>query len=258
MAGLRHVEHVMGMAVSVDVRDDLAERGPAALDEVVAWLHHVDATYSTYLADSVISRFGRGELAVDDLDDEVAGVLARCEAVKVATGGAFDIHAVPTPNGTHLDPSGLVKGWAVEQAAEILRRAGAANLCINAGGDLAIRGEPSPGTPWRVGIRHPTQADRLATVVQARGPIGIATSATYERGAHIVDPRTGAPTAELASATIVGPDLTDADAFATAVFVLGLDGLLWLDEHPAADGYEGFVITHDEQTFATQGFARYR
>jgi FAD:protein FMN transferase len=253
VAGRHHVEMVMGMPVSIDVRD--AGIPDDAVAEVVAWLHHVDATFSTYKMESPISRLGLGELAIDEMTDEVRTVLARCDELCVETGGVFDIHAVPAPNGSMLDPSGYVKGWSLEKAAVILERHGVQNLCINGGGDIAVRGEPSAGEPWRIGIRHPSQPDQLATVVRARGPLAVATSATYERGAHIVDPRTGQPTTELASVTIVGSDLATVDAYATAVFVMGLDGLLWIDARP---GYGGYAITHDGLTYATAAFDRYR
>lgn len=239
----------MGMAVSIDVRDDI---GPEAVDEVVAWLHRVDATYSTHRIDSPISRFGLGQLELADLDDEVLGVLALCEELHRETGGAFDVLSVPAPNGSRFDPSGVVKGWAVERAAELLEASGARNFCLNAGGDLALRGRPEPGSPWRVGVRHPGDARAVAAVVTGSGRFAVATSATYERGAHIIDPGTGAPTAELASVTIVGPDLTYVDAYATSVFVMGLDGLAWLlERHP---DHAGFVITHQGETFATPNF----
>jgi thiamine biosynthesis lipoprotein len=149
----------------------------------------------------------------------------------------------------------LVKGWAVERAAGILEQWGAANFCINAGGDIVLRGGPQPGQPWRVGVRHPEHDDLLAVVLAASGPLAVATSALYERGRHIVDPRTGEAAEAWASVTIVGPDLTFADAFATTVFVLGLDGLDWLFGHP---GYEGFAITPDALTYSTPGFGAYR
>ena len=248
-----HVEFVMGMAVSIDIRDPDAPS--EAMAEVVAWLHHVDATFSTYIDDSPISRLGRGELDLDDATDEVRDVLRLCEEMRIDTDGAFDIFEVPAPNGTTLDPSGLVKGWSIELAARILERSGCANFCINAGGDIAIRGRPVAGELWRIGIRHPDQIDQLATVVTARGPLAVATSATYERGAHIFDPRTHQPTTELASVTVVGPDLTVADAYATAVFVKGLDGLDWISGRP---DYDAYAITHDAITTWTPGFERYR
>jgi FAD:protein FMN transferase len=251
--GLHHVEMVMGMAVSIDVRDLHVPAG--AITEVVEWLHHVDATFSPYKDASPITRFGRGEITRDDLTDEIRAVLDLCEVVRVDTAGAFDIACVPAPNGTTFDPSGLVKGWSIERAASILESWSATDFCINAGGDIVVRGEPSPGQPWRVGIRHPDLADKLATVVVAGGPLAIATSATYERGQHIIDPRSGRPAASLASVTVVGPDLTLADAYATAVFVMGIDGVRWLAEH---DGYGAFAVTADGMAHSTTVFDQYR
>ncbi len=251
--GLHHVEFVMGMAVSIDVRDPSAPR--AAIDEVVEWLHHVDATFSTHKPDSPISALGRGELQLEDVDDEIGGVLRLCEALRVDSDGFFDAFEVPAPNGTRFDPSGLVKGWSIERAADLLERRGCNNFCINAGGDIAIRGNSIDTEPWRVGIRHPVEADQLALVIDASQRLAIATSATYERGAHIIDPRSGDYPTDLASVTVVGPDLTFADAYATTLFVMGLGGLTWLSEHA---GYDAYVITHDDLTYWTDGFARYR
>jgi thiamine biosynthesis lipoprotein len=252
--GFHHVEHVMGMAVSIDVRDELASDRPG-LDAVLEWLHHVDATFSTYRDDSPISRLGRAEITLDDVSDEVRDVLVLCDRLTDRTDGAFDAFSVPAPNGTMLDPSGVVKGWSIEQAARILEAHGLRDFLVNAGGDIAVRGRPAPGTDWTVGIRHPDDSHSLAAVLSVHGPLAVATSATYERGAHIIDPRTGQPTTELASVTVVGPDLTEADAYATTVFVMGVEGLEWLTD---VDGYDGFVVTHDDETFATVGFERFR
>lgn len=252
-AGLHHVEFVMGMAVSIDIRD----RGTAgeAIDDVVDWLHHVDRTFSTHKPESPISAMGRGEVGLDDVDDEIRDVLRLCEVLRSDSNGAFDVFEVPAPNGTRFDPSGMVKGWAIERAAELLERHGCENFCINAGGDIAIRGNPIDNQPWRVGIRHPDEPDRLALVIDASRRLAIATSATYERGAHIVDPRTAEHPTELASVTVIGPDLTLADAYATTVFVMGLDGLDWVEAHV---GYDAYIITRDDLTYWTDGFAQYR
>ncbi len=250
---LHHVEFVMGMAVSVDIRD--TETPPAAMVETIEWLHHVDQVFSTHNPASPISALGRGELALADASDEIRLVLRLCEQVMLETNGCFDAFDIPAPNGTRLETSGLVKGWAVERAAEILESHGCANLCINAGGDVALRGRPTPSTEWHIGIRHPHDLDALALAVHASGRLGIATSATYERGAHIYDPRSGHPTTSLASATVVGPDLTMADAYATAVFVMGLDALEWIQDFP---DYEIYLITHGGTTHWSEGFNRYR
>jgi thiamine biosynthesis lipoprotein len=252
-SGRHHVELVMGMAVSIDIRDDVSTD---ALDDVVRWLHHVDDTFSTYKPDSPISRLGTGESTVDDMSEEVLNVLALCEELYDDTRGAFDAFVVPAANGSRLDPSGVVKGWSIERSAEILERHGATNFCINAGGDIAMRGHARPGEPWRIGIRHPELFDKSAAVVAGAGRLAIATSATYERGAHIIDPATGEPTADLASVTIIGPDLTYADAYATAVFVMGPDGVNWLAEHHP--DYAAFVITREDTALSTPNFADHR
>jgi thiamine biosynthesis lipoprotein len=148
-----------------------------------------------------------------------------------------------------------VKGWAVEQGAGILEAHGCENLCINAGGDIAVRGHPFGLQPWRVGIRHPDLDDALALVVDVADHGAIATSATYERGLHIVDPMTGEPAVALASATVIGPDLGMADAYATAIYVMGLDGLEWIE---SLSGYDAYVITPDGMTSWSPGFNRYR
>jgi thiamine biosynthesis lipoprotein len=248
--GAHHIESVMGTAVAFDIRDTA---GNAGLDDAVAWLHHVDETFSTYRMDSPISRLGRGEITLEDVSDEVRSILFLCERLRAETNGAFDALAVPAPNGTNLDPSGVVKGWSIERAAEILERHGHTDFLINGGGDIAIRGTSAPDRPWRIGIRSPQDASAVAMTIDARGPYAVATSGSYERGAHIIDPFTGAPIAELASVTVIGPDLTFADAYATTVYVMGEVGLEWLVDKP---GYEGCVITHEGDVRATNGWPR--
>lgn len=249
MPGYHHVEHVMGMAVSIDVHDDVS--GRPGLAEVLAWLHHVDQTFSTYLDTSEITRLGRGELTVAGASNEVVAILERCEQLRAETGGIFDAFAVPAPNGTMLDPSGLVKGWSIEEGAHLLEAHGLSNFCINAGGDVVVRGRPCPDPNWRIGIRHPDDPSRMAAVVEAGVPLAVATSATYERGAHIIDPRTGQPATEIASATVVGSDLTLTDAYATVLFILATDGLDWMDN---IDGYDAMVIDHDGRVASSPGF----
>ncbi|MGD1053300.1 MAG: FAD:protein FMN transferase [Candidatus Dormibacteria bacterium] len=240
------VEPVMGTVVTIDVRDpELSDPGvDAAIDAAVAWLHRVDATFSTYRDGSEISRLGRGELQAGECSAEVREVLGLCAEVERSSGGCFDIH-----RGGRLDPSGLVKGWSVQQAAEMLRAAGARSFFIGAGGDVVTRGEAAPGQPWRVGVRHPEIAHQVAAVLEI-GDLAVATSGAYERGEHIVDPRTGRAAAGLLSITVAGPSLTYADAFATAAFVMGEQGLSWV---AGRDGYGALAITRDLRTMWTPG-----
>lgn len=238
------VEHCMGTVFSLDVRD--AGDWTAALDGAVAWLHRVDRVFSTYREDSDISRLRRRELRLADADPDVATVLDLCAEVQVATDGFFS--AMP---GGLLDPTGLVKGWAVEQASDILRRHGSAHHAVNGGGDVQLAGESAPGRPWRVGIADPFTPGRLHGVVEGRD-LAVATSGTAERGAHVRDPFTGRAVTATASATVVGPSLTRADAYATAALVMGAGAIRWAEGLP---GYEVLVIAADGAVRASSGWA---
>src|SRR4051812_29449964 len=230
MATRTEVRHIMGMPIGIALGDAEAGRVEPAFD----WLRQVDAIFSTYRDDSDISRLDRGELTLAECRPEVDEVLTRCLALERATGGFFSVRAAG-----RLDPSGLVKGWAVAGAAERLANAGPAHFCINPGGDGLACGRPAPERRWRVGIRHPIDLDRLAAVLAVED-LAVATSGDYERGAHIVDPHTGAPPTGLLSVTVVGPDLAAADAYATTAFAMGADGPAWT---ATLDGYEAMCIT---------------
>lgn len=226
------------------------------LDAVFAWFDRVDALFSTWRDDSEIARLASGELDLGDATDDVRCVLHQCESLRIDTDGAFDVSATallppPHPPGwCALDPSGFVKGWALDRAADLLAERGVRRCCINAGGDVVVRGDH----PWRVGIQHPWKRDELAAVVAvAHG--GIATSGRYERGNHVVDPRTGAPAFGLASVTVIAAELAIADAHATAALALGQDGIDWLRDRGDVDA---MAITDEGRLFTTPGFERFR
>jgi len=244
--GRRRVEHVMGMPVVADVRDDDVD--PGVLDDVFAWLRRVDAVFSTFRADSVISRINRGELAAADAEPDVRAVLARCEELREETGGYFDACAASPAT---LDPSGLVKGWSIDRAAELLDRAGVCNYALNAGGDVRLRGRATPAPAWRVGIQHPLRRDAVAKVVEGRD-LAVATSGEYARGRHVLDPHTRRPPDGILSVTVTGSDLGTADAYATAAFAMG-PGLApgWTAR---LRGYEAMTILADGRVLLTPGF----
>lgn len=133
-------------------------------------------------------------------------------------------------------------------------QAGARSYCINAGGDVLVRGRPASAPHWRIGIRHPFLLDRVAAVVAATD-LAIATSGAYERGEHIVDPHTGCAPIGVLSVTIVGPDLGTADAYATAAYAMGRNGPAWTAQL-VAGGYEAMTILDDETVLFTPGFPR--
>jgi thiamine biosynthesis lipoprotein len=230
----RRIEQVMGTVVSAELHDPVATH---ALDAAFAWLRQVDAVFSPYRIDSEIARLERGAPA----QPVVREVLEQCEALRAATDGYFDVRATG-----RLDPSGFVKGWAVDRAARLLERAGAQRFWLNAGGDVLLRG----GAPWRVGIQHPKRRDRVACVVEVVDG-AVATSGAYERGAHIVDPHTRRTPDRVLSVTVVGPRLGLADAYATAAFAMGADGPAWT---ATLDGYDAMTILDDERVLSTRGF----
>lgn len=224
----------MGTTVSLlaHVPDGSTQPIDAALDEAIAWLHEVDDRFTTYRDGSDWLRYSAGELAEADLHADIRHVVERTRELELATGGAFRVKADP---GRPPDPAAYVKGWAVQQAADIVVAAGAEAVCVNGGGDIAawrLRGA------WRVGIQDPFDRARVRAVVEVDCG-AVATSGAYERGDHVFDPRTGRPARGLASVTVVGPDLGTADAYATAAFALGREGPGWLR---TLDGYGAFVV----------------
>ena len=249
-ARLARVEHVMGMPVLIEVCDmDIDE---AAIERVYRWLRYVDATFSTYDPSSEISRLNRGELALADTSFAVRSVLERCASLRSWTDGFFDSFASMPGGG--VDPSGLVKGWSLLGGARLLEQAGAHNFYIDGGGDIIVRGHAPQGGPWRIGIAHPLQRDAIACTV-ALSDAAIATSGAYERGAHIINPYTGAAPTGLLAATAIGLDITVADAFATAAFAMGRDAPQWCARQ---QGWEFMLVTEDEQVLTTAGFEQYR
>jgi thiamine biosynthesis lipoprotein len=241
---LRHAEPVMGTVFSFDLPAAAAPVLPA----VLRWLHWVDATFSTYRADSDVSRLGRGEAGLTECAPEVAEVIGECAALREVSGGYFTDHP-----GGRFDPSGLVKGWSVEHAATMLTAVGQFSHSVNGAGDVQCTGEPEPGRPWRIGIADPLRPQALAAVVSGRD-FAVATSGTAERGPHIIDPHTGQPATGLASVTVAGPRVATADAYATAAFAMGPAAREWVE---SLDGYEAFAVTPDGQRWQTSGFGAY-
>jgi FAD:protein FMN transferase len=243
---LTHAETAMGTVFSLTmVPGGMA--GPelrSALGAACATLHHADAIFSTWDRQSPVSRFRRGEAGLGELPVEVADVVAECQVARRASGGWFDPWAMPGG----FDPTGLAKGWAVERALAVLRRSGMAGAMANGGGDLAAFGAPAPGRRWRVGIRHPWCADALAGIIEVEA--AVATSGSYERGAHLIDPATGLASGRAASVTVTGPSLAMADALATAVAVGGDEALAVVG---GVEGYAAYLIRPDGSETGTGG-----
>ncbi|MFE2043957.1 FAD:protein FMN transferase [Streptomyces sp. NPDC059477] len=242
----------MGTVFSLDVRGGEPDAVRAAVREVVAGLHRVDAVFSAYREDSQVSRLAAGELTVGRCDPEVAEVLALGAEAERVSGGWFS-----TRYRGRLDPTGIVKGWSVRRAALRLRAVeGVVGVSVNGGGDVQLLGVPAADRPWRVGVADPLRPGGLAAVVSAAGApeLAVATSGTAERGAHIVDPRTArSAVTDLVAVTVVAPDLTWADCWATAAFAMGSrEALGWLESLP---GVEALLITAGDEVWCTGGLA---
>jgi FAD:protein FMN transferase len=245
MTGLRRVDEVMGTMIALHLADDLPRTTLVKLaEDFFAWMHEVDDRFSPFKDDSEVCRLDRGTLTAETCSQDLRNVLADCAQAWQDTDGFFDVYATG-----HFNPSGYVKGWSAEVASARLAEAGSVNHLINAGGDIRVRGCPEPGTLWHVPIRHPWQHDGaflMVTVTDA----AVSTSGTYERGFHVVNPRTGEPARDLRSVTVIGPDLGVADAYATAAVAMGLPGLDWLAR---LEGYESAVVTEDGRGFCSKG-----
>jgi FAD:protein FMN transferase len=246
----RQVTQLMGMPISLALRGRHAgdDRGRAAWADAVETLRQADRVFSTYRPDSFVSRLGRGEVGVEDCPSEVAEVLRLGEQARVESDGAFDVRRPGPDGGVVLDPSGVVKGWAVERSARVFDALDETDFCLSAGGDMVCR-VAGPGSPaWQIGIEDPRTWNRLVAVVPVRNG-AVATSGLSRRGAHIVDARTGVVPSGVASVSVVGDSLVWADIDATAAFAHGRDALRWLSTRPARKGVvvweDGRAETYD-------------
>ncbi len=237
----------MGMPIEIEiVGTDVSK----PLEAAFAYLAAVDERFSTYKETSEIAQMNRGEVTLAAASEDMREVFAIAEATKQETQGYFDIRR---PDG-NLDPSGIVKGWAIRNTAARIQKAGYENYFVNAGGDIAMGGTNAEGKDWSVGIRNPFNTNEIVKVVYPRGK-GIATSGSYIRGAHIYNPHM--PEEELTdivSITVIGPDVLEADRFATAAFAMGRQGIAFIERLPA---FEGYAIDASGIATMTSGFRTY-
>ena len=243
---ISHAEEVMGTVVSFHVEPGECPVGEAhaAVAAACARLHELDDLFSIWKPASPMSRFRAGRVLLEDAPSEMALVLQLCKQAKALSQGWFDPWAMPGG----FDPTGLVKGWATEQALAILRLAGVEAAIVNGGGDIAVCGLPKDAHGWRIGIRHPWRQEALACVLETDR--AVATSGCYERGPHLIDPRNGKMLFRTASATVVGSSLPVCDALATALVVADDDGP---ELARSLTDYEAYIIRTDGSESATDG-----
>ena len=248
---MKETQIIMGMPITIEISDSGKEfLVKKAIQSAFDYFRYVDETFSTYKTSSEITKINNGCIVPESWSDDMKTIFTLAEETKQATNGYFNIM---TPEGS-IDPSGIVKGWSIHKAAELLVHAGIDNFCIDAGGDIEVRGEKSPGVPWMIGIRNPFDTEKIVKTVSLRNK-GIATSGTYIRGAHIYNPYTKErPTNECASVTVIAFDVYEADRFATAAFAMGKEGIMFLEQK---EGLEGYMISPDGIATMTSGFLHY-
>jgi thiamine biosynthesis lipoprotein len=243
---MKQLQLLMGMPITVEIVDPGMTE--ADIENVFAYFRTVDEIFSTYKEHSEISKINRGELCEEEYSDDMKTILALSEQTKQETHGYFDIRR----NGI-IDPSGIVKGWAILQAAHMLKEAGSTNFYIDAGGDIQVSGTKA-GNLWRIGIRNPFNRKENVKVLAVTDK-GIATSGTAIRGQHIYNPHDpDTLLQDIVSLTVIGPNVYEADRFATAAFAMGKRGIYFIEQLP---GFEGYMIDASARATFTTGFERY-
>lgn len=235
----------MGMPITLEI----TERVPKSFfDEVFDYFRSVDSRYSTYKQDSEISKINGG-LPKTKWSAEMKSVLDLCEKTRQQTKGYFNIK-----HDGKIDPSGLVKGWAIKNAADLLYMKGVSNFNVEAGGDIQVSGHNDQDQEWHIGIRSPFKVNEIIKTVKVSNE-GIATSGTYIRGQHIYDPFNPQKRLDqVKSFTVIGPNIYEADRFATAAFAMGWNGISFIE---SIKGLEGYMVTDDEMATYTSGFERF-
>ncbi len=236
----------MGMPVTVEIAEKNATSKD--LDIAFGYFDYVDQKFSPYKPDSEVSRINQKKLTKENFSSDMVEIFSLAENTKKQTNGYFDIHH----NGK-IDPSGIVKGWAINNAAKLLKKHGFKNFFVDAGGDIQVSGTNREGKPWKIGIKNPFNKNEIIKVITV-GTHGVATSGTYLRGQHIYNPFNGEKIIDIVSLTVIGPDIYEADRFATAAFAMGQGGIAFIESLP---GFEGYLIDKDRQATFTSGFPKF-
>lgn len=243
---MKQTKVIMGMPITIEIVDSVDK---TVFSTVFDYFVSIDKTFSTYKKDSEISRLNRGALLQSHLSSDVREILQLAEDTKIETNGYFDIRTKE-----RIDPSGIVKGWAVFNAAMMLKKSGYKNFFIDAGGDIQVSGKNNKKKSWTVGIRHPFSPDEIIKVL-AIDDEGVATSGVYNRGQHIYNPhRKNRAITDIVSMTVIGSNIYDADRFATAAFAMGKKGIAFIQTLPK---FEGYMIDNNGLATYTGGFERY-
>jgi len=241
----------MGMPVAIEIvehQNITQDQVKLAIELAFEYLEKIDQKFSTYKDHSEVSKFNAGKISPEQISPEFAEVLKLSEQTKRQTQGYFDIF-----HDGKCDPSGLVKGWAINNTANLLKEKGFKNFYVDVGSDIQTCGKNSKAEKWTVGIRNPFDQNEIVKILEIEDK-GAATSGTYIRGQHIYNPKESGALTEIVSLTVVGPDIYEADRFATAAFAMGKSGIIFLEKLP---GFEAYMIDKNAVATMTSGLTQY-
>ena len=243
---------MLGMPITINVVDSNVTSSD--IQKIYDYFNYVEEKFSLFKDTSEITKINEGKIKPGDYSDDMKYIFKASEETRMLSNGYFDIKK---SNGKY-DTSGLVKGWAIYNAAELLKKAGFKNYSVEAGGDIQVRGKNSKGESWSVGIRDPFDKTnkKIIKVVYLKKNQGIATSGTYLRGQHIYNPHDNEnkPITDIISLTVIGENIYEADRFATAAFAMGKKGISFIENMP---NLEGYMIDNKGIATFTSGFEEY-
>ena len=243
---MKQTRILMGMTINVEIADQWVKKED--LDAVFDYFNYVDEKFSTYKDTSEITKINRGLINESEYSDDMKTIFRLCGETKDLTHGYFDINC----RDNTIDPSGLVKGWAINNAANLIKERGFENYFVDAGGDVQVSGFDSEGKLWKIGILDPFSKEQKFTKIISTFKRGVATSGTYLRGQHIYNPHDkDSEINDIVSLTVVGPNIYEADRFATAAFAMGKKGILFIE---GLSGFEGYMIDKNGIATLTSNF----
>jgi FAD:protein FMN transferase len=237
---------MMDMPITIEIVD--CSTSKQIIDRVFSYFQYIDQKFSTYNKNSEITQINEGKIEKNKYSDDMKTIFRLADETKKISDGFFDIYH------NHIyDPSGLVKGWAILNAAKIIKRYGYSNYYVNAGGDIQVSGKNSKNQTWTVGIQNPFNLTQNVKTIYLNNE-GIATSGTYIRGLHIYNPKTGNPINSILSLTVIGPNIYEADKIATAAFAMEKAGINFIEK---LSGFEGYLIDNNGIATYTSNFNKY-
>lgn len=246
---MKETRALMGMPITVEIVDAAAKKD--SIDKIFEYFKYVEDKFSVFRPDSEISKINNGLRKREQCSADMKNVFGLSEQTKKETFGYFDI----TDNNGKYNPSGLVKGWAIHNAAELLKKMKYKNFYVEAGGDIQVCGRNQQKNSWKVGIKNPFKTTEIVKVVYLNNNQGIATSGTYLRGPHIYNPKNrGEKLNEIVSFSVIGPNVYEADRFATAAFAMQGGGINFIEK---LRGLEAHMIDKNGIATMTSGFEKY-